>query len=58
MWWNHYEPAQWMFFGPMMTLVLMICTMGMFFMMRMGPMRHFGDQTGLARTGIAPGSRG
>jgi uncharacterized protein DUF2852 len=49
MWWNHYEPAQWMFFGPMMTLVLMICMMGMFFMMRIGR---------LARTGIAPGSLG
>jgi hypothetical protein len=60
MWWNDYWPAPWMFFRPMMMLVLMmICVMGIFLlMMRMGPMRHSSDQTGLARTGIAPGSLG
>lgn len=60
MWWNDYWSALWMFFKPVMTLVLMmICMMGTFLLMvRMGPMGHSSDQTGPARTGIALRSPG
>jgi hypothetical protein len=38
-WWSGYGPAPWMFFGPMMMfLFMLICLVGMFFVMRM--MRH------------------
>ena len=39
MWWSEYWLAPWMFFGPMMMFLLMVmCMVGIFFMMRMGTM--------------------
>ncbi len=42
MWWNGYWPGAWLFFGPMlMVLLILVCVGGMFVMMRRGHMRHF-----------------
>ncbi len=43
MWWSDYWPMPWMFFGPMMIILVIICMATMFFMMRGGMMhRHRG----------------
>ena len=35
MWWNDYGPAPWMMFGPMfMVMMLAVCVVVMYFMMR------------------------
>jgi hypothetical protein len=53
MWWNDFWPAPWMFFGPMMMFFLMIiCMVGMFFMMRMGPMHRSTAETDPAGAGF------
>jgi hypothetical protein len=45
--WSSYWITPWMFFGPMMTLLLMtICMVGMFLAMRAGPVRHSSPEIG------------
>lgn len=35
MWWSDYEPASWMFFGPVFVMVMLtVCVLMMVFMMR------------------------
>src|SRR5215471_17289425 len=61
MWWNDFWPAPWMFFGPMMMFLLMIiCMVGMFFMMRMGSVHRSTVETGPSRAvfGFGPLSKG
>lgn len=60
MWWNDFWPGPWMFFGPMMMFLLMIvCMVGMFFMMRMGSMhRATADGPSEAGLGFGQSSRG
>jgi len=45
--WGSYWISPWMFFGPMMTLLVMIvCMAGMFFMMRVGTVHHSSAEIG------------
>ena len=45
--WGSYWISPWMFFGPMMTLLVMIvCMAGMFFMMRAGTVHHSSGEIG------------
>jgi putative membrane protein len=45
MWWTEYWPMPWMFFGPLVMLLLIAgCFAMMFFMMRGGSMRRHGEE--------------
>jgi hypothetical protein len=51
--WSSYWIAPWMFFGPMMTfLLMMICMVGMFFITRVGTMHHSSAEFGPIRLGF------
>jgi len=51
--WGSYWISPWMFFGPMMTLLVMIvCMAGMFFMMRVGTVHHFSAEIGPIGAGL------
>ena len=47
MWWNDYGPAPWMMFGPIfMVMMLAICVLVMYFMMRARHGGSHGDSAG------------
>jgi Protein of unknown function (DUF2852) len=57
MWWNDFWPAPWMFFGPtMMFLLMIVCMVAMFFMMRTGSMHRSAAEAGPAGAGFGFGS--